>query len=760
MRRVFVLYALSGFISLGYQIAWFRIFADWFGSTNLTFALVVCNFIGGLGCGALLSERITRLLTAQTGIGDKLRLYGLLELLVGASVLLTVATEYLPADLWGTFPYHLNDGIWVQAIHYQIAQVAIAMICVLVPCLFMGVTFPLLCDTFRSTPRGGQFPAALYAWNTFGACSGVLTCQFILILSVGHKPTFWLMAGLNMLLGFYFLVRGGAPAVDESANTAHAPPHSQASEGMRPGSGSALIACAALSGLLAGALEGDLFKRIGFIVLLSPGATMSFISFWAVLGIFLASALVRRKERVRLVHIKIAYSLAALYHFAIWRFSDELTYLLGTWPERGDVHHFPVSLSQLFAYTGIYALPSYFLVSLLLPYVCNRLQSTGKHLGLAYGLNTVAFCLGMVAFTLVAPRLNIFYSLKLFLAFMALAALTLACIAEFRPVKAWQIAALAALSTIACVATPRGFDRDFFTPLMWPYTIPAKGLRGNAAHTTYFLELPNENAKLFFGRLSMSGTSPRSQKYMRLMAHFPLLAHPNPEKALLICFGVGNTASAIAAHESIARIDAVDLNENVFKTAPELAAHHASVHLDPRLRMINDDGRNFLNLSDEVYDLITSEPPPPMAGGVYRLYSREYYEQVLAHLSPNGLMTQWLPEAQMPNDAIELVSRTFVQVFPYCLVFEGAGPHLILLGSRSRIDLERVSKRFYESDSVRADLLRIGIGNPTALVDRVIREDAELRRRIGPGCVLSDQHNDLEHLLYDPKEARRTPLIP
>ena len=188
-----------------------------------------------------------------------------------------------------------------------------------------------------------------------------------------------------------------------------------------------------------------MFKRIDFIVVLSPGATMSFISFWAVLGIFLASIIVRHVERIRLAHIKGAYGLAALYYFALWRFSDELTYLVGNPPDVRGVHHFPVSLSQLFVYTGIYVLPSYLLISLLLPYVCNRLQGMGKHLGLAYGLNTVGFCLGLIAFTLVAPRLNIFYSLKLFLAFMVLVAIILACISEFRPIKAWQIAVLVVL---------------------------------------------------------------------------------------------------------------------------------------------------------------------------------------------------------------------------------------------------------------------------------------------------------------------------
>ncbi|MCY4605265.1 MAG: hypothetical protein OXE49_13630, partial [Gemmatimonadetes bacterium] len=304
MRRVFPLYALSGFISLGYQVAWFRIFIDWFGSTNLTFALVVCSFIGGLGCGALLSQRISRLLTDRTGIGDRLRLYGLIELLVGASALVTVAVEYLPPDLWGSFPYYLNDGIWVQAIHYQIAQGAIAVVSLFLPCLFMGVTFPLLCDIFRSISRNGRLPSVLYAWNTIGACTGVLACQFILIPEIGHKPTFWLMIGLNILLGLYFVVSGGVPASDEAADTASA---TFPSAGVPPRSGSALIACAALSGLLAGALEGDMFKRIDFTVVLSPGATMSFISFWAVLGIFLASIIVRHIERVRLAHIKGAY---------------------------------------------------------------------------------------------------------------------------------------------------------------------------------------------------------------------------------------------------------------------------------------------------------------------------------------------------------------------------------------------------------------------------------------------------------------------
>ena len=102
------------------------------------------------------------------------------------------------------------------------------------------------------------------------------------------------------------------------------------------------------------------------------------------------------------------------------------------------------------------------------------------------------------------------------------------------------------------------------------------------------------------------------------------------KEALLICFGAGNTAAAIAAHDDIVRrIDIVDLNDKVFETAAEFSDTNNEVYRDPRVRLIHDDGRNFLNVTDQTYDLITSEPPPPLAAGVYRLYSREYYEAAL-----------------------------------------------------------------------------------------------------------------------------------
>ena len=758
MIRIFVVYAVSGFVSLGYQVAWFRIFTDWFGSTNLTFALVVCNFIGGLAVGALLSQRISNFLVTRLALHDRLRLYGFVELLVGMFVLLTVLAGIIPADFWGSFPYYLNDGIWLQTPGYRVAQVAIAATCVFIPCVFMGVTFPLVCDVFSDVPKGGRFPAALYAWNTFGACTGVLVCQFLFLPWMGHTATLWSMAGLNLILGAYFLAVGGEPKHATGAvDTAVSHLKSDAADDKSAWPVGWLYLCAVVSGLLSGSLEGDLFKRISFVIEVHPGAMMSFISFWAILAIFLASALVYRVPRLTLTHIKISFALALAYFVVtansidtIMSFIDGLFGALpgSIAPDPTNILAFPANLTELLVFVGVLVFPPYLLVSLMLPFVCVRMQSRKLKIGYVYGWNTLAFCIGLISFTLLAPRVNIFYSLKLFVLLFTIAVVFVSLLRERDRQSVWKPAVFVAFLLGAAMLTPADFDATYFPANTSPAMNPIRSLKSNSANTTFVVG-EGEHSALYFGRLRMSATNIRGRTYMRLMAHFPLLLHPAPEKALLICFGAGNTAAAIAAHEVVRQIDILDLNDKVFETAPEFSDTNANVHLDPRVRLIHDDGRNFLNLTDQTYDLITSEPPPPLAAGVYRLYSREYYESALYHLSPEGLMTQWLPMYLMNPDVVDLAISTFLDVFPHTMIFTGFATDFILVGSRSPIDPAILQKRFFESKQVVDDLAKTNVNGPMNLLARIVASDGELRGRYEGTQLILDEHNSLEHLFRD-----------
>ena len=754
MLRVLVAYSLSGCVALSYQVVWFRLFPDWFGSTSLSFALVTCNFIGGLGAGSLASGPVTRWAARVGGISDVLRLYGFIELLVAAAAALTILAGYLPGDLWGSFPYHLKDRIWTQDAGYRFGQLAVAVVCVFTPCFFMGTTFPLLSRAFLDSRWGPRFPAALYGCNTFGACAGVIACQFLLLPSIGHGSTLWLMLGLNLALAGFFLATGSGLPLCSDVN---AP---------TPTSPALLLLCAALSGVLAGALEGDMFKRINLVVSNSPGALGPAISFWAILGIFLASTLVWRIARLRPIHIKIALVAAPIYYYAAWRLMypsivSRLESRADTIRALGDINNFPDSVAELFLFVGSCVFVPYLLLSLLLPYLCNQAQMRRVRLGIVYGLNTVAFCIGLMGFTWVAPRVNIFYSLKLLWVLMICGVALLLVLSDKRKLRWWQPTLAGAAFIVGCIFTPAGFDASYLLPNSLPTQYPVSDLKSNATDTSYVVTSPS-GAFLFFGNTSMSGTVLPSQIYMRLMAHVPLLLQENPTSALVICFGVGNTASAIAKHDSIRHLDVVDLNRNVFDVAPDFAFSNSEVYKDPRVRLINDDGRNFLRLSRDAYDLITSEPPPPMQAGVYRLYSREYYRDVVAHLTPGGMMTQWLPIYQMPAKAVDQAITTFVKAFPHTLLFSGVGQELILLGSRQPIAIDRLWQRFPTSGQVRGDLASIFVDSPAKIGTRIVRTDESLRRDYLNGQSISDERNDLEQLFlataggsvtYDPTEV-------
>jgi spermidine synthase len=81
-----------------------------------------------------------------------------------------------------------------------------------------------------------------------------------------------------------------------------------------------------------------------------------------------------------------------------------------------------------------------------------------------------------------------------------------------------------------------------------------------------------------------------------------------------------------------------------------------------------DDGRRYLERTQEQYDVITLDPPPPVeAAGTSMLYSKEFYSAIRLRLAPGGILQQWLPRGDAVVQAA--VARALQQSFSYVLVF-------------------------------------------------------------------------------------------
>jgi spermidine synthase len=231
---------------------------------------------------------------------------------------------------------------------------------------------------------------------------------------------------------------------------------------------------------------------------------------------------------------------------------------------------------------------------------------------------------------------------------------------------------------------------------------------------------------------AMSSTARLDQRYMRALAHVPLLLMDDPARALVIGFGVGNTTHAVTLHESVTRVEVADLSRNILQHASYFEDANRGVIGNPKVSVFINDGRMHLQMMPPfTYDLITLEPPPIAYAGVAALYSREFYELARTRLRDGGYVSQWLPAYQVPGEVSLAMVKAFVDVFPQSVLLSGAQAELILLGTtgpRVQLDPERVAEKIEANPSLREDLVSIELATPREVAAAFVGSADTMRR--------------------------------
>jgi spermidine synthase len=149
---------------------------------------------------------------------------------------------------------------------------------------------------------------------------------------------------------------------------------------------------------------------------------------------------------------------------------------------------------------------------------------------------------------------------------------------------------------------------------------------------------------------------------------------------LTVAFGMGSAfRSALIAG---LKTDAVELVPSVPLMFGYFYPDASSVLANPNGRVIVTDGRNHVELTDKTYDIIVTDPPPPIeSSGASVISSLEYYQAGHARLNPGGIMMQWTPYGSSV-DEFKAHLRTFHAVFPHVLIAFGPGGYgFYLFGS-------------------------------------------------------------------------------
>jgi tetratricopeptide (TPR) repeat protein len=240
----------------------------------------------------------------------------------------------------------------------------------------------------------------------------------------------------------------------------------------------------------------------------------------------------------------------------------------------------------------------------------------------------------------------------------------------------------------------------------------------------------------------MSATTRLSQRYMRALAHIPLLTIEEPAAVLVIGFGVGNTTHAAALHPSVRRIEVADLSRDILAHAGYFRDVNGDVLNDPRVAVYVNDGREHLQMSSAAsYDLITLEPPPVGYAGMAALYSKEFYALARTRLTPKGFMSQWLPAYQVPTETTLAMVRAFIDVFAQAVLLSGAEADLLLIAandSRVEIDPVRLAAALSRAPAVQTDLQRLDLGSVREIVGTFVGSPQRLAEATRDAAPVTD----------------------
>jgi spermidine synthase len=166
-----------------------------------------------------------------------------------------------------------------------------------------------------------------------------------------------------------------------------------------------------------------------------------------------------------------------------------------------------------------------------------------------------------------------------------------------------------------------------------------------------------------------------------LLAYLPYLTHSGSgetENALSIGLGSGNTLSYLS-ELNIGQIDSVEINGDIIEAnrrfiIPDLFGN-------PRINHIQADGRNYMLLSKNNYDLIISSPSWAVESSSGELLTDEFFSIAANRLHESGVFATWVDYFMMTEKDLHTILRTFSRNFEHVTAWHIAGNHMILIGS-------------------------------------------------------------------------------
>jgi spermidine synthase len=392
--------------------------------------------------------------------------------------------------------------------------------------------------------------------------------------------------------------------------------------------------------------------------------------------------------------------------------------------------------------------------------------SPAKSVGEIYGVNTIGGVLGSFTggFVLV-PLVGVQGGITAVCSISILVGLL--CLIIGSPKKRNVKAAAAASAILATGIIFAAIPSDVFLHVYDSrYPAPANTMlycKENVnGTTTVFQDATNERRRF----LLIDGTGEVSTDYFsmrafRFLSTLPALYSPELNNALIVTFGSGIVAGSIAGLPGVEHEDCVEICTQAFSASRYFSVENHDVVDNPRVRLIVNDGRNYILTTNKRYDIISADATHPTSSDSWILYTKEFYGLCKSKLTDRGIMCQWIPLHGVLEADYKTILNTFHSVFPFVAVYYSGGRknigHTMLLGSKSplKIDFAHAEKLFHNKQ-LKEDLERVNIYSPYDFFNGFLMDQDSVHAFAGNAPINTD---DLPRIIFSKFRLEETPYM-
>jgi len=690
-RILYVIFFLSGATGLVYEVIWVRLTGLVFGNTSHAISVVLGAFMAGLAVGSWwLGRKADR-------VASPLRFYGLLEIGIGVSASL-VPFAFRSLD---TVYRALAPSLDKIPGGNEILRFLTSFLILIVPTFLMGGTLPVLARFFTEAIQEVQRKVGLlYALNTFGAAFGTLAAALFFIPRIGNTRSTLLIAGLNVLIGVIAIL-----IASRQSQKVSAPPEESAwmpAESRGDATTDRLVLAAlATSGFVSMIYEVAWTRALTAMIGSSTYAfSIMLVTFLVGIALGSSIAVKWRAAGLRLLGLtQLGIAAGAVLFLLGYLVAPYI--LLGLL--RSLFYTFPAVLTSQFVVCASLMIFSTICMGAAMPIASqiysNRLTVLGRSVGNVYSVNTLgaiagSLAAGFVLLPLLGTERTILVGLFVN---SAIAALILSAPkALVRPNLArWVALALLVVATLSMrggVFWSKAFlDRGI---LVYARSFDARpeltiGENYQDTDVVYFKDGSNATISVRKGEdyvgLRTNGKVDASNKAdmitQLMIGYLPMLYHPTPRSTMIIGYGGGITVGAATAFKEVEEIDCLEIEKAVIGAGPQFAEFNRKSYQNPKVHIMYNDARNYMNVTRKQYDVIISEPSNPWIAGVASLFTSEFYDRAAQVLKPDGVFAQWIQLYELDPADLRMILREFQEKFPNVSVWVFSGD-LVVIGTR------------------------------------------------------------------------------